>query len=270
VFEGVEKELGTAIGVFLPASEFVINGQRDTFFEAVAENSAEAENVAVGLQAEGHVEVFADGVFGPVLLRRATGKGEGDVLDGGPAEDGVVADEGGDVAISDTEADSSVDEVGKEGDTLFKERGGNVHDTGGELDDGDRRGLLHLADSVKEAVIWDSGVGVDDKDVVSDSEVTISPSSAFVVFYDLCEALLIESIFIILVPGAFFMHSAHRFLDSVADVECVIHVGSLLELAGSNENVIAIGVTFWLMFWSGHPSDVVVFVELASRICLFW
>jgi len=41
----------------------------------------------------------------------------GDLLNGGPAEDGVVADERGDIAIGNGEADSSVDEISEECDS---------------------------------------------------------------------------------------------------------------------------------------------------------
>jgi hypothetical protein len=40
----------------------------------------------------------------------------GDLLNGRPAEDGVVADEGGDVAVGDGVGDGGVDEVGEESD----------------------------------------------------------------------------------------------------------------------------------------------------------
>jgi hypothetical protein len=41
----------------------------------------------------------------------------GDLLDGRPAKNGVVADKWGDIAVGDSEADSSVDEISEEGDS---------------------------------------------------------------------------------------------------------------------------------------------------------
>ena len=45
-----------------------------------------------------------------------------DLLDGGPAEDSVVTDEGRDVTVADGVLDGRVDEVGEEGDTAVVER----------------------------------------------------------------------------------------------------------------------------------------------------
>jgi hypothetical protein len=55
--------------------------------------------------------------FGPELFV-AVFVIEGDLLDGGPAEDGVVTDEWSDVTVGDGVPDSRVDEVGEEGDTI--------------------------------------------------------------------------------------------------------------------------------------------------------
>jgi len=71
VFERPEDEFGAAVGVLLPPGELVVDGEGDAFFEefAVGRGEAgEADEVAFVLEAEGHVEVFGDGGFGPVVL----------------------------------------------------------------------------------------------------------------------------------------------------------------------------------------------------------
>ena len=99
VAEGLEDEFGAAVGVFFPAVELVVDGEGDAFFEflfglvrvgfelfalgvrvAVAGVGGEADDVALDLEAEGHVEVFGDGGFGPVFGGVGVGGLVGDVL----------------------------------------------------------------------------------------------------------------------------------------------------------------------------------------------
>jgi len=71
VFERPENEFRTAVSVLLPAGKLVVDGQGDAFFEEFAfgrGEAGEADEVAFVLEAEGHVEVFGDGGFGPVVL----------------------------------------------------------------------------------------------------------------------------------------------------------------------------------------------------------
>lgn len=124
---GMEEQLVAAIGVFFPAGQFVIDSEGDAFFETFARPGGQADDVAVTLQAEGHVEVLGDVGFGPEFLV-AVFVDVGDLLDGGPAEDGVVADEGGDVAVGDGVFDGGVDQVGEEGDAVFKVGVDDLHD----------------------------------------------------------------------------------------------------------------------------------------------
>jgi len=63
----VEEEFRAAISVLFPAHKFVIHGERDTFIIglAVVLIAGEADEEAGSLEAEGHVEVFGDCLFGP-------------------------------------------------------------------------------------------------------------------------------------------------------------------------------------------------------------
>lgn len=68
VAEGVEDELRTPVGVFLPARELVIDGQRDTFLELVVVDSREAQFVAFPLQTQCHVKILGHGLLRPVFF----------------------------------------------------------------------------------------------------------------------------------------------------------------------------------------------------------
>jgi hypothetical protein len=111
----VEQQLITSISVLLPARKLVVDCKRDTFLEAVAGPGSKADDVAIDLETQGHVEIFGNVRFRPELLVAIFVK-VGDLLNGGPAEDGVVADKGGDVAVGDGIGDGGVDEVGEERD----------------------------------------------------------------------------------------------------------------------------------------------------------
>jgi len=83
-----------------------------------------------------------------------------DLLNGTPAEDGVVTDEGSGIAVGHTEANGDIDEVGEESDAVFEIGMSYLHDTGCELEDGDLRVVLELGDGVEETVNRNFGVGV--------------------------------------------------------------------------------------------------------------
>ena len=74
--------------------------------------------------------------FGPEFVV-AVFVGVADLLDGGPAEEGVVADERGDVTVGYGVFDSGVDEVGEECDSILEVSMHNLHHAGGELHDAD-------------------------------------------------------------------------------------------------------------------------------------
>lgn len=56
----VEDHFVDAVGVFLPAVDFVVDGEGDAFFEFVVVVVGDADDVAFHLEAEGDVEVFGD------------------------------------------------------------------------------------------------------------------------------------------------------------------------------------------------------------------
>lgn len=123
----------------------------------------------------------------------------GDFLQGGPADEGVVADEAADVAVGGDPGDGGVDEAvgrrvrserraeekeksdggkrltrrlkgmqeyvpGKECDKFLEIPGICKHDIGDVLDDGAVRRFVHLGGGVEEAVDRDAGVRVDAAD----------------------------------------------------------------------------------------------------------
>jgi hypothetical protein len=72
------------------------------------------------LQPERHVKVLRDHVLRPDLGEAIVGIDEAGILDSGPSEERVVADEGSDLAIGAAERDSLVDSTGEVGDTVLE------------------------------------------------------------------------------------------------------------------------------------------------------
>ena len=128
----MEEQLVTSIGVFLPAGQLVINGQGNALFEAVAGPGSKTNDISVTLQTERHIEVLADHIFRPKLLLTIVIFPR-DLLDGFPAQNGVVADERGDVAIGYGVTDGTIQEVRKEGNAIFEVCIRYLHDGGREL-----------------------------------------------------------------------------------------------------------------------------------------
>ncbi len=109
----VKDELIASVRVFLPAGELVVDSQGHTFFEALSLIGPKTDNVTHRLQAESHVEVFRDGRLGPeliapifILIR--------DMLHCRPAQNGIVANKGSDISVSNSKCDGGVDQIGKE------------------------------------------------------------------------------------------------------------------------------------------------------------
>jgi hypothetical protein len=155
----VEEQLVAAVGVLFPAREFVVDGQGDAFLEALARPGGQPDDVAVALEAERHVEVFRHVRLGPEFLV-AVFVHVRDLLHRRPTEDGVVADKRGHVAVGHRVLDGGVDQVGEEGDAVFKVVVDDLHDARGKLHDSDIGRLLHFRDRVKEAVGGHTGIGV--------------------------------------------------------------------------------------------------------------
>lgn len=103
--EGVEEQLGAPVRVFLPPVELVVDRERDTLLEAAEGVRRPADDVAA--ETHGHVvgcrslrSLRIRERLGPDLLELVGGVDEGGVLDGLPAEEGVVTDEESDLTIA--------------------------------------------------------------------------------------------------------------------------------------------------------------------------
>lgn len=118
----MEKQLVAAVRILLPSSKFVVHGKRHALLEAFASPGRKTDDVAVDLETQRHVEIFGNVGLGPEFLV-AIFVEEGDLLDSGPAENSIVADEGGDVAVGHCVLDSRVDQVREEGNTGQSQRG---------------------------------------------------------------------------------------------------------------------------------------------------
>lgn len=96
--ERVEQQLATPIRVLLPAIQLVVDRQGHTLLEPAVGVRRPANNVPAQLQPERHVEIFGHVGLGPDLLDPVF-VDEGGVLDGFPAEEGIVTDKGGDFTV---------------------------------------------------------------------------------------------------------------------------------------------------------------------------
>jgi hypothetical protein len=106
----MEDKFIAAVGVLLPTRKFIVDGERNAFFVAVPSISRKTDDVTVGLQTEGHIEIFRNGVLGPVLFVAIFVR-VADMLNGRPAEYGVVPDKRGNITIRDGKFNSSIDQV---------------------------------------------------------------------------------------------------------------------------------------------------------------
>jgi hypothetical protein len=102
------------------------------------------------LQTEGNVEIFGDVGVGPEFSLVIFGERDG--LNGFPADEGVVADEGGAVTVADGELDGRVDEVGEVGYAVFKDVVDDLQDARGVLQQSDFGGFVHFEGAEEEAV----------------------------------------------------------------------------------------------------------------------
>ena len=218
----MEEKFIATIGVLLPSSKLVVDSQRDTFFETLASPSRKTDNVAIALKAKRHIKILRHVGFRPELVV-AVFILVGDLLDGSPAEDGIVADEGSDVAVGDGVANGGVDEVGEEGDAVLEIRVDDLHDAGGELHDSHVRGELHLRGGIEDAVGRDAGVGIDEDDVVAHPDVAVGPGDAALVD-DLLEASLVGECFVVLSPVVGTLDLKELFLHLAGDHETEVHV----------------------------------------------
>ena len=176
------------------------------------------------------------------------------LLDGGPAQDGVVADKGGDVAVGDGVPDGRVDKVGEEGDAVLEVGVDYLHDSRRELHDADLGGLFHFGDGIQQTVGGHAGVGVDEEDVIAHADVAIGPGAA-VFLEDVLQSSFVGLGFVVLGPVGVSGGLGELFFHLARDHEGIVHVGGLLELAASCEPVLAVA-------WTCNPPYAVVGIEL--------
>ena len=192
--------------------------------EAVACVSAEADHVAVCLEAESHVEVFGHSRLGPVLLTAVVEAVVGDPLDSCPAKHGIVADERRDVTRGHGVANLRVDEVGEERDAALEEGFRDVHDAGSVLENSDVGALLHLGHTVDETVLRHASVRVDEQDVVAHTDVTVGPGAALVFFEHFGESVSVCLGFVFLRPAVVPLEGVQLVLHAVAGPHGIVHV----------------------------------------------
>lgn len=109
------------------------------------------DRASLDLHAQGDIKIFGNVALRPIG-NEAVLFDDTDVLNGRPADEGIVADKGGDFTRADGKSDGGVHHVGKEGDTILEVVLDDLHDAGGVLDDGDLRGEEHLGCAVEETV----------------------------------------------------------------------------------------------------------------------
>ena len=182
--------------------------------------------------------------FGPKLC--AAVFLEGDALDCAPAKKGVVTDERGDITRADGVANGRVNEVGEVSDAALEHIVGHSHDPRRVLDNGYFWTLHKLKSAAEEAVFGYAGIGVDDEDELADANISSRPSSTAVLRLNLDASTLVDVVFVL--ERDFLWCTTELFrlgfhlcqppvFDTTRKVECVIHVGSLLELSLAEEVV---------------------------------
>ena len=203
------------------------------------------------------------------------------VLHGRPADKGVVADKGANVAVCHGKRDAGVDEAGEPGDTMpsvqiltrqgdsrFFEKGlGDVHDARRVLQEGHLGRVLQLADGVHEAVGRHARVRVDEEDVVANATVALGPGASLVLGQHVVERLAVRHRLGVLVPAGEAAQRLELLLDAHADVEGVVHIRRLFELALAHKRLALLGTR--VVLWPRDPGNAVLLVKVAARLRLF-
>lgn len=99
------------------------------------------------------------------------------------------------------------------------------------------------------------------QNVVTDTDVTISPSTA-ILLEDFFERLLVGMSLVDLGPLGTAVVLGQLLFYLAGDHEGKVHVGSLLELSAAQESVLAV-------LRSGNPTDAVVGIKLNAGLALF-
>ena len=185
-----------------------------------------------------------------------------------PPQEGVVTDKGCDLTRADRVTNGRVDKVGEEGDTVLEVVVSNLHDTSGVLNNSNLGVEEHLSSTIKKTVDRNTSIRINDEDDLADANVAGSPSLRSL-GENTGQGLLVKILFLGLVnhvsalSAVLGLNHVHKvLLDLLGDVQSVVHVGSLLELAGTDEALLAV------VLRTSDPTNVVVVVELATPLDL--
>lgn len=178
-----------------------------------------------------------------------------------------MTNEGSGLSGSDGEANGRVNLVREECDTVLEVIADDLHNACRVLDDGDFWGKEHLSGTVKKAVDGNTGVGIDNQNVLSHADVSIGPRLSIVI-QNLVKSSLVKLILLrfgditsVCVALADFNHFSEDILGLVGDVEGEVHVGSLLELSATDESINTV-------LWTRDPANVVIGIEISAGLGL--
>jgi hypothetical protein len=161
VSERVEDDFRDSPSVLLPSVDFVATCKGDSFFELVIGVGCPSHGVSFQLQSHGHGEIFGDVCFGPDFLDAILF--EHDILQRGPSQKGIVADERCTGSVGAVERDRQLNAPDEMCDAVFEEVMGDLHDAGGMLNDSTFGTGFELGDGVHKAVLRYSSIRVDDQ-----------------------------------------------------------------------------------------------------------
>lgn len=119
--DGVKEQFVATVCIFLPSSQLIIYGQRNTFLEPLAGPSRKTNDVTICLELQRHLKIFRDMRFGPEFLVAIVIE-VANLLNCRPSKDSVVTDERSDITIADRIFDGGIDEIREKCDTLFWNR----------------------------------------------------------------------------------------------------------------------------------------------------
>ena len=258
VLDWMKHEFVAPISVFLPSRKLVVNRERHSFFEPITGPSCHPYDIAPDLESERHVEIFGYVRLAPVFLNAIFLKR--DFLDRTPAQNRIVADERRHIAGRNTETDSGVNQVREEGNPVLEVIVRYLHYTAAELDDRHSWGKLHLRRCIEETVFGNTGIGVNNENVVTDPNVPVSPRTT-VFRENSFEASFVSVSFIYLCPVGRTIDQLQCLFDFIRDPHTVVHVGSFLELSFALETIDVVS-------WTSGPADVMVGVELGACLAV--
>lgn len=162
--------------------------------------------------------------------------------------------------------DSCIDEISEGGDACLEEAGGDIHDAG-ELENGDLRRLVELADRVYNSFFGDARVGVDDQNVVTNANIAFCPCSPQLIVEHLGKTFLIRYLLLILGPNDAAFDLQQLVFHLQTDSEDKVHIRRFLELASPDVSLQSFAIR--VVFWPGYPADVMGNIVFSSYLSLF-